>query len=204
MADTGSGAKNGLTRGKAITIGVLAVVLVTVLYLQYGPSGETATTETSTYRPPRPVVPAVAQQPTPAAAVKQQPQVTSVQHVAAAVFDEARWKSPTLAAVVDYDPFALPAAFPQPQAIDAHGATSDQLTAEAAEAGRKRMAEAAAQQQMEWQELKQRGVNVIVRQHNEFVAVIGDQTLHVGDEIMGYTVTKIDSQGVEVKRMPLQ
>jgi hypothetical protein len=61
-----------------------------------------------------------------------------------------------------------------------------------------------AQHQRQWQELKQRGVHVIVRQHDEYVAVIGDQTVRVGDEVNGYTVTQIDSQGVQVERKPAQ
>lgn len=197
--------KSGLTRGKAITIGVLALVLVVVLYLQYGSTGSESTDMPSAYKPPRPVVTLAAAPPRPVANEKKGLPVAGGPRIAvAAVVDEARWKSPNLADVVDYDPFALPLAFPQPQTVEANGANSTNLIAAANENEKQRLAEALAQQQMEWQELKQRGVHVIVRQHDEYVAVIGDQTVHVGDEVMGYTVTGIDSQGVHVERKPAQ
>lgn len=206
MADNDSGSKkSGLTRGKAITIGVLALVLVVVLYLQYGSTGAESTNMPSAYKPRRPVVEAPTDLPSPAATEKKGQQVTSGPRVAvAAVVDESRWKSPNLTEVVDYDPFALPLAFPQPQTVEANGANAKNLIAEAAEDDKQKLAELVAQQQMEWQELKQRGVHVIVRQHDEYVAVIGDQTVHVGEEILGYTVTRIDSQGVHVERKPAQ
>lgn len=206
MADNDSGTKkSGLTRGKTITIGVLALVLVVVLYLQYGSSGAQSTNTPSAYKPRRPVAEAPTDPPQQTANEKKGQQATNGPRVAvAAVVDEARWKSPNLSDVVDYDPFALPLAFPQPQTVEANGANSENLIAAAAENDKQKLAEILAQQQMEWQELKQRGVHVIVRQHDEYVAVIGDQTVHVGDEIMGYTVTGIDSQGVQVERKPAQ
>lgn len=206
MADNDSGTKtSGLTRGKAITIGVLALVLVVVLYLQYGSTGSEPTTTPSAYKPRQPVVEAPADQPQQAANDKKMQQATNgARVVVAAVVDEAKWKSPKLSDVVDYDPFALPLAFPQPQTVEANGANAKDLIAEAAEDDKQKLAEILAQQQMEWQELKQRGVHVIVRQHDEYVAVIGDQTVHVGEEILGYTVTRIDSQGVHVERKPAQ
>ena len=43
--------------------------------------------------------------------------------VAAELIDKTRWKSPPLAKVVGYDPFALPASFPQPPKATAGGTT---------------------------------------------------------------------------------
>ena len=51
-----------------------------------------------------------------------------------------------------------------------------------------------------WKNSKQRGVHVIVREGDQYVAVIGDRMLHVGDEINGFTVTAIDPDGVHVER----
>ena len=118
--------------------------------------------------------------------------------------DEARWKSPNLSDVVDYDPFALPKAFPQPRFADADATKAEGLIAAAAEDDKRKFADELAKQQMEWQELKQRGVHVIVRQQDQYVAVIGDQTVHVGEEVNGYIVTAIDSQGVHVERKTKQ
>ena len=53
---------------------------------------------------------------------------------------------------------------------------------------------------MELAALQARGVNVIVRGRNEYVAMIGDRTLHVGDEFEGFTITAIEPDGVRVER----
>ena len=45
---------------------------------------------------------------------------------------------------------------------------------------------------MELEELKQRGVHVIVREGDQYVAWIGERMLHVGDKINDFTVTAID------------
>jgi hypothetical protein len=52
----------------------------------------------------------------------------------------------------------------------------------------------------ELEKLRQRGVGVIVRERDKFVAMIGDRTVHVGDEINGFTVTAIEPDGVRVER----
>ena len=53
---------------------------------------------------------------------------------------------------------------------------------------------------MQLEELKQRGVHVIVREGDQYVAWIGDRMLHVGDKINGFTVTAIDTDGVHIER----
>ena len=53
---------------------------------------------------------------------------------------------------------------------------------------------------MQLEELKQRGVHVIVSKNDQYVAMIGDRMIHVGDEINGFTVTAIDPEGVRVER----
>jgi hypothetical protein len=191
--------KSGLTRGKAITIGILAVVLIVVLYIQFGSAGSESADAPVEYTPRRQVSTAAAVPPQQPSAEKEKQAQAASPVAVATVVDEARWKSPNLADVVDYDPFALPKAFPQPRFADADATKAEGLIA-AAEDDKRKFADELAKQQMEWQELKQRGVHVIVRQHDQYVAVIGDQTVHVGDEVNGYTVTGIDSQGVHVER----
>ena len=118
----------------------------------------------------------------------------------ASAVDESKWKSPDLADVVDYDPFALPPAFPKPPVVDAAGAKGADLVAAADADDAKRVAEAIEESRMQLAELKQQGVQVIVRERDQFVAMIGDRTIHVGDVIDGFTVTQIDPQGVQVER----
>jgi hypothetical protein len=48
-------------------------------------------------------------------------------------------------------------------------------------------------------ELKERGVRVIINA-KDAVAVIGDRTVHVGDDLEGFTVKAIQSDGVVVER----
>ena len=122
----------------------------------------------------------------------------------AAVVDAARWKSPDLESVVDYDPFALPATFPKPRAIEATGENAEGLVAAAAAKDAKKLADAIYQMQTELQALKERGVQVIVREGDQYVAMIGDRTVHVGEDINGFTVTEIDPGGVVVERKASQ
>jgi hypothetical protein len=210
VADTSTARKNnGLTRGKAILIGVLTLVLGSVLYLQFGRGGSGSSNESVAYKPRRPV---------PAAAAAAEPETAAKTHTVtksapaenksltttAAVVDESRWKSPPLAEVVSYDPFALPAAFPKTAVVDPTQPNQDSLVASAAADDAKKLADVVAQLQIQLEQLKQRGVQVIVKERDQYVAMIGDQTVHVGDEINGFTVTGIDQGGVRVERKATQ
>jgi hypothetical protein len=121
--------------------------------------------------------------------------------VVSPVIDETRWKSPKLAAVIAYDPFALPATFPQPAktAIGDKGANAEGLIAAAAADDAKKLAEAVEKLRMQLEELKQRGVTVIIRENDQYAAWIGERMVHVGDEINGFTVTAIDLDGVHIE-----
>jgi hypothetical protein len=192
-----------LTRGKAILIGVLSLVLVVVLYLQFGRSGKKPAFEPAGYRPPRPAVATKS----PNAAPKHElaaagTSSAGTETVIAPIIDLERWKSPPLETVIAYDPFALPASFPQPLRVAKDGKSGgiDGMIAAAAADDAKRLAEAIERLQRQLEELKQRGVHVIVRERDQYAAVIGDRMLHVGDEINGFTVTAIDPSGVHVER----
>jgi hypothetical protein len=211
VAEAQTSSQPGLTRGKAILIGVLAVVLVAILYIQFGGKTEKPIGEAAGYRPPRA---AVAVQPANSTAKPvtlasaMTPANTQVGNdkgaTAVPLIDQTRWKSPKLESLVAYDPFALPPAFPQPpkMAAGAKGKGAESLMAEAAADEAKKMADAVAQQRMELDELRQRGVHVILRdERNEYVAWIGDRMLHVGDKINGFTVTAIDTDGVHIERI---
>src|SRR4051812_33179767 len=126
---------------------------------------------------------------------------------AAPIIDAAHWKSPKIETIVAYDPFALPAAFPQPPKKVAAGMKGkDGLIAAAAADDAKRLAEAVELRVKELEELRQRGVHVIVGEGDHYVAWIDERKLHVGDDINGFTVTAIDPDGgvsiVEKKESP--
>ena len=92
---------------------------------------------------------------------------------AAPLIDETRWKSPKLETIVAYDPFALPPTFPQPPkvAAGAKGKDGEALIAAAAADDAKKLAEAVEKLHMELEELTQRGVHVIVREGDQYVAM---------------------------------
>jgi hypothetical protein len=210
VAEAEPSSKSSLTRGKAILIGVLAVALVGVLYIQFGRGGEKPAAEAVGYRPPRPalaVQPVIAPaKPVTLASAKTPANAEPCKDKSAAtapVIDGTRWKSPKLETIVAYDPFALPPSFPQPPRVTAGGKATgaDGLIAAAAADDAKRIAEAVEKLRMQLEELKQQGVHVILRKGDQYVAVIGDRMLHVGDKIDEFTVTAIDpDDGVHIER----
>ena len=211
MAEAETSSIKGLTRGKTILIGILSVVLVAVLYFQFGRGGEKPSGEPVGYRPPRP---AIAVQPANATAMPvtlasaktpsnaQQPG-NDKSAATAPLIDQTRWKSPKVETIAAYDPFALPSTFPQPPkvAAGAKGNGAEGLLA-AAEADReKKLADEVAKLHVQLEELKQQGVQVILRNGDKYVAVIGERVLHVGDKIDDFTVTAINpDDGVYIER----
>jgi hypothetical protein len=213
VAEANSSKKAGLTRGKAILIGVLAAVLLIVLYVQFGGSSETPTGGAPSYRPPRPaaavqpatpetklVTPVVAT-PAPTAPIGKQKDSTNVP-----VINESHWKAPPVATIIAYDPFALPSSFPQPPKIVAAGKSADgnDLIAVAAADDAKRAADAAEDLHLQLQQLIEQGVHAVFSEGNQYVAVVGDRVLHVGDEIEGFTVTAIDPDAAPEKVVHLE
>ena len=211
----------GLTPGKAVLIGVLAVVFVGVIYIQFGSGGGEysdevvaaveETSETASPEPPpnpKPNEPASTTEAdgakagaTVAAAPAAEDDASGGKSLASASVDTERWKSPEVDRIVEYDPFALPSAFPQPlQEVDGEGLTSEGIVAADAATRANQLADAVAKLHTDLESLRQRGVSVIVKQHDKYVAMIGDRTVHVGDEINGFTVTAIEPDGVRVEK----
>lgn len=208
MAESPTSTNNaGLTRNKAILILVLGIVLIVVLYAQFGTSGQKPSTAPRGYHPPRPAAESKAATPAnkPPTAANAKP-TNSKLVTAALAIDEKRWKAPPLAKVVRYDPFALPPGFPQPPKLNKEGKpiSSENLMAAAAADDAKRVAEALMDLKMQLEDLKQQGATVIMREGDHYVAMIGDRMLRVGDEIDRFTVTAIDpADGVHVERKDL-
>jgi hypothetical protein len=194
----------GLTPSKAVLIGVLAVTLVGVLYIQYWPDGaaeEVANVETTIEPPPPPprqprkAVAASTADATVAAPAGERREMTSP------TLQPERWEAPDVETIVGYDPFALPPSFPQSARVaGAQGLTSEGIIATDAATRASQLADAVARLQTELDSLRQRGVSVIVRERDKYVAMIGDRTVHVGDEINGFTVTAIEPDGVRVEK----
>jgi hypothetical protein len=186
----------GVTPGKLALIGVLAVVLSGVLYLQFGTASKKASTSAL---PPLAAAesPAVPQESIALADTALVP-VAGLRKKTGAL---SSWQSPELVSVVKYDPFALPASFPLPRQIDNETALA-QSAAQTQDASAQQAALAAerTQSESELQGLRQQGVDVIIKRESEYVAIVGDQEVHVGDQINGFTVIAIDADGVQVAK----
>jgi hypothetical protein len=104
--------------------------------------------------------------------------------------------------VLAFDPFALPSGFPRSSqaTVSSRSAAGTAVEGADAEIAADQLADAIESLRMELEELQQRGVRVIIRGRDEYVAMIGDRTIHVGDEISGFTVTAIEADHVRVER----
>jgi len=197
-----SSTKGSLTRGKAILIGILGIVLVVILYMQFGRRELTSSGGHTAYRPPRRyggTAAAVAVKPAnTAVAITSKEEAIAVQPI-----DESHWKAPVLANVIAYDPFRLPDMFPHPVRSLAGSKTSSKadLAAAAKAEIEKRRAEALGKLHTKMKELKRRGVTLILGEGDQYTAMIDDRMLHVGDKIDGFTVIAIDDEnGVVIER----
>jgi hypothetical protein len=188
--------KTGITPAKLILIGVLSFVLLTVLYIQFG-SSPVETAVAANESPHR--HPAAAAAP-PAAAKPTDDNKQTTTTVAAAMKTEiaSNWQTPAVAAAVWYDPFALPPLFPQRvQEAKDNKLAKDALKTDDGAAAR---AENLKKMTTEFGQLQRQGVRVVMQKQDKYVAMIGDKTIHVGDNIDGFTVVAIDADGVRVAR----
>ena len=187
----------GATPKKLALIGVLGVVLIVVLYVQFRPSGD----ELPVIASESPV------RPRPAAGRAKtsqtiDPAATAEPSSDVSTMDFDKWRPQAMATVVQHDPFALPASFPQPLPTNAEAAftnlgddSNDQVADAAAS-----LDQQIQQSRAELESLRNLGVQVLMRQGDGYVAMVGDRTIHVGDEINGFTVVAIDANGVRVAR----
>jgi hypothetical protein len=190
--------KAGVTPGKLTLIGVLAVVLCVVLYQQLRPLVKTR-------NPPTQLAAAAhndATSPQSAVSLAEPATTTDDSAPRKKTGTVTSWQSPNLASIVQYDPFALPATFPQPQNPDEQSAIAQNAAhAEEATADQEALEAERAKFEGELEALRQQGVALIIKRKNAYVAVVGDQELHVGDEINGFKVIAIDTKdGVKVAK----
>jgi len=191
---TTASAQLGVTPAKLKLIGLLAAILVVVLYIQYGRSGADVAPAAPESRSPR----------TSKRANKPARQVPNVSEQAPSIqpVDLAAWKTPELESVIRYNPFALPATFPQPKPTIVETPSSGITAAVAAQSAldEQDRLNAVQDMQVELETLKRQGVQVILTKDDQFVAMIGQKIYHVGDEIGGFKITAIDDNGVHVER----
>lgn len=197
-----STAKHGFTRGNLILVGALAVVFVAVVYWNYfrdgsdvgdsvvveepKPDRRTATSENGRST-------ADGRRASPQAAAETEPEPS--------VHERAERREPwpefRLTSVIAYDPFALPVRFPQPSSLPDVDPT---ISAEEREAAR--LLAAAQQRAATLAEIRQKGVELVLRNGEEYVAKIGDREVRVGDKIGGFRVIEISLHGVTLEGVP--
>ena len=182
----------GVSPAKLKLIGLLALILVAVLYIQYGRSGDEVV----------PTKPAARASRVAKKASKPLPQATpGTQKASSRGFvDISSWNEPELATVIQYDPFALPATFPQPKPKIAAGLSSEALAAlHGPDMDEQAREEKLQQMHQTLAQLRKKGVQVIITKGDEFVALIGKDVYRVGDDIGGFKITSIDTNGVQVE-----
>jgi hypothetical protein len=190
----------GLTRGKAAIVVVLAVTLVVVVYVKYGASGGTSGSGGLVGAFIARTSPRSGSSNSDSTSAQRQQPTSSARGLFSTAADASRWKSPDLSVVLAYDPFALPSAFPNSPASDASRSAQDAAVEATEAADADQFAGHLDSLRMELEQLQQRGVHVIMRGRDRYVAMIGDRTIHVGDEIDGFTVTAIEPDHVRVER----
>lgn len=190
MANQAAVKKSEVTPGKLALIGVLAVVLVIVIYIQYGDQ----LTTTATSGSPATIATTTRSKPTKSKAAKKDDVADTDFTLRKSTGSRATWQAPELGSVVAYDPFALPASFPQLRQGDAESALAQTEAQKSQDASVQQAALEAERTQLQaaLTSLKQQGVQAVIKRGNQSIAIIGGQEVRVGDEYQGFTVVAID------------
>lgn len=184
----------GATPGKLILIAVLGVVLVVVVAVQFG--GKSDANE-----PRESEIAAEASSPEPAAqasaanddAAPERPQTMDVSRP---------WPDWKLADVLQHDPFATPELL-----VHRDGSPEDAEREREAEAAARREEKARkrAEQDQFAEQLQKQGVRALVgSSRNGHAAIVGSETVRVGDVLGEFQVIAIGPDGVVLKRPELE
>ena len=186
MAKRSKAPKGGLTPGKTILIGVLAVVLLVVIITQFGGKKKIVAVETRSRR-----------------AVSESSESTSsgstTDESIPSKKSEKPWPTFDVAAVVASNPFMLPEVlFDDGEAAKNLTATTELgETAESLAARESAKAREMRRRQVQFMtSLRAKGVDMILRSPRGNVARIGDLSLRVGDVHEGLRVEEIGHNGV--------
>ena len=189
----------GVTPAKIALIGVLAVALPGVLYVQFGGlESSSSAVQSDSLAPSSPESMTANSNSSRDSMTELVPAGTAPKKA----LTLAHWQPPEIAAAVKYDPFARPASFPEPRSAELAGALAqDKAKTRQDESTRRAASDAQRQQtQAELEGLRKQGVHAIVKRDDKYVAIVGDQEVHVGDKIDGFTVIAIDADGVRVAK----
>jgi hypothetical protein len=163
----------GATRGKLALVGLLAMVLVYVLWSNFAGSQEhLAITEPGSM----PVVPPAVVSPSPSAS-KTQPEVTPGTSPFGAFAVDGSWPEPDLEVLVKFDPLSAPPWMGVVEQLD-EGPCDDEAQSKSLE------------------ELQKAQNAIIFMSGKQRVARIGGEDYRIGDMVGHYKITDISSAGI--------
>lgn len=102
-----------------------------------------------------------------------------------------QWPAVDLDECIAYDPFAAPAALDPKEQAQANRHDAEEARRRELELARQRAARAQA-----LSDLKAAGVRAVIKGPGQSVAILGANTIRVGEEIHGHRVVAIDSHGI--------
>ncbi len=106
-----------------------------------------------------------------------------------------QWPESDLAECRRYDPFAVPSGFSSKTEKPVEKAVDGEALEREKEIARKR-----AEQEQKIAKLRDAGVNAILKGSDDSTAILGTQMVRVGEEINGFRVRAIDSDGIVLER----
>ena len=193
MADGEAAKQNGVTPGKLALIGVLSIVLFAVVYWNFfhKPSQSTSSARKGDLAPSDDTSGRAAEENGASDADKLTDKKLQIRTKA--------WPEYELAEVVAYNPFALPDAFPRPQETSIFEETPAAAVDLSAEAVAERRRVAAAKRAAAIEALRTKGVQVVFQSADDYVAIIDGREIRVGDNIEGYTVVLVGTDGITLE-----
>lgn len=180
MASSGWMSKIGVTPGKLVMVGVLAAILVAVLVSQIGTRTESAEEPSREQQAKR-------ETPRSAGAAAR---MSAIRESEVGDRKDRQWPEILLEEVIAHDPFALPEALAPPPTVDSGtGPRKQRADAQQAQKLREEREKALAA-------VRERGVQMVLIDQKEQVAIVGDRAVRIGEVLEGFRVVAINSAGV--------
>jgi hypothetical protein len=184
MSENSEKPKGRVTPSQWLTVGVLAMIFVVVLIVQFGSAGASSQPIDATIAP----VPNSRRPPTVSHAADSQ---GASGRRPPPKLDRA-WPGFTLSTVLEYDPFAQTASLASIQAGIQQGSKPGDSAARQSEDAEKKRSE----REQALAQVRREVVRTVVGTDKGFVAVVGTKTIRVGDRLHGFRVKEITRDGV--------
>lgn len=180
--------KIGVTPGKLLLVGVLGCVLVTVIRLQLGARETSGVSRSADRRVDR----------MRRRSSKASTERTGNHDVTAVTRTAQQWPEIPLKKVLAHDPFALPPALAPPAP-----APTPKQAAEG-RANRQQDIELARSRGQALAAVREQGIQMILVNPGDPVALVGDRPVRVGDVLEGFQVVAISADGITLSELPVE